>query len=251
MPEANNTRTVDHIEFSSKVSTKYLSHFTPKFDSLLKIVETGFRPSECDEFQIHKKDFMEVEAIKTWYSALAGGEENIETFTHKVPMVCFCDIPHKLANRHRKEYGMYCLAMKKKWAIAKGLSPIIYIPEESKVHVVLRTIDSLKNRLAGIGQEKDIPQILQINTQLELLFEFIKPYINKKDNYKFYDEREWRYTPPSYTTYDSKDISQYLKFNKEDFEFAIVKNAREKDLLLKALTDKFGYISSKRIKIKK
>lgn len=126
-----------------------------------------------------------------------------------------------------------------------------FIPEESKLHVILRTIDSLKNRLAEIGQEINIPQIFQINTQLELIFEFLKPYINKENNYKFYDEREWRYTPPSYKLYDSKDTFQYLRFDKEDFEFAIVKNAREKDLLLKVLTEKFGYISSKRIKIQK
>lgn len=42
-------RQVDHFETNSKVSTSYLSHFTDKFENLINIVETGFKPSECDE----------------------------------------------------------------------------------------------------------------------------------------------------------------------------------------------------------
>ena len=246
-------RQVDHFEYNSKISSKYLSHFTPKFETLLKIVDNGFMPKECDEFQIYKLDYLELEVLKNFYSKLAGGDENVDELIHKVPMSCFCDIPHKIASRHRREYGKYCVAMTKQWAISKGLSPLIYVPKNSKIHFLLKSIGSIKDRLVKINQDDgfDIPEVIQLNQQLELLFEFIKPYFNKTDNYKYYDEREWRYTPPASIPFDSSDTNQYLKFDKEDFYFAIVQNAKEKNILLERLRDKFGYISSKRIKVKK
>jgi hypothetical protein len=250
MPESDFQRKVDHFEFNSKVSSKYLSHFTPNFNTLLKIVESGFRPSECDEFQIYKKDYLEIEALKSWYSALAGGESEIEAYSHKIPMVCFCDIPYNIGSKHRRRYGLYSIVLKKEWAISKGLSPIIYVPKDSKVHVILKNIDSLNNRLLRVSEISEIPEIIQINQQLGVLFEFIKPYINANKDYKFYDEREWRYTPPSMIEYDPNDSTQYLKFKKEDFLFAIVRSVKEQHLLLQALRERFGYVSSKRVKIK-
>lgn len=246
-------RHVDHFEYNSKISTKYLSHFTPKFDTLLKIVDNGFMPKECDEFQIYKQDYQEIEILSNFYSMLAGGIENVDSLIHQVPMSCFCDIPHKIASRHRRVYGKYCFIMTKEWAISKGFSPLIYVPKDSKIHFLLKSIGSIKDRLVQINQDEgfNIPAVTQLNQQLNLLFEFIKPYINKSDNYKYYDEREWRYTPPAKIPFDSLDTTQYVKFGKNDFCFAIVQNAKEKSILLERLRDKFGYISSKRIKIKK
>lgn len=134
MPRKNKRLNVDHFDYTTKVSTKYLSHFTPEFETLLKIVETGFRPSFCDEYKIYQKDYAETEALKSWYAALAGGETEVENFEHQVPMVCFCDTPHRIASNHRRVYGYYCITMNKSWAVDKGLSPITYIPKDAKTH---------------------------------------------------------------------------------------------------------------------
>lgn len=247
----NYQKNIDHFEFNSKVSTKYLSHFTPKFENLLKIIDSGFRPSECDEYEIYKKDYIEINALKNWYSDLNGEEDKVESYKKKIPMVCFCDIPYTNASQHRRKYGLYSIALKKEWGIAQGLSPIIYLPKDSKVHVILKNLYCLRNRLIRVTEEYEIPDAILINQQLEILFEFIKPYINEKRDYKFYDEREWRYIPPAFIEYSMDDTSQYLNFKKEDFLFAVVRTSKEKNQLLEALRNKYGYISSKRIKIKK
>lgn len=246
-------REVNHFEYNSKISSKYVSHFTSKFDTLLKIVDNGFKPTECDEFQIYKDDYLELEVLHEFYSKLVKEDENIDDLTHPIPMSCFCDIPHKIASKHRKKYGKYCIAMTKDWAISKGFSPLIYVAKDSKIHCLLNTIYCIKDRLVRINENDNlaIPEVAQLNEQLESLFEFIKPYFNKVGNYKYYDEREWRFTPPAMIPFDSSDTDHYVKFNKDDFYVAIVQNAKEKSMLLEKLRDKFGYLSSKRIKIQK
>ena len=246
-------RPIDHFEYNSKISSKYISHFTPKFEMLLKIIENGFRPNECDEFQIYKQDYFELEVLNNWYTKLAGGIASIDTLTHPVPMVSFCDIPNKLSTKHRIKYGKYCIVLTKRWAISKGLSPLIYVPKNSKIHTIINSINIIKDRLVQQNQEEGngCPEIIQLNEKLESLFEFIKPYINKNNDYKFYDEREWRYTPPSLVPFDPDNEANYLSFGKDDFLFAIVQNSQEKNIILTKLRSKFGYISSKRIKIKR
>lgn len=250
--ELEYNRHVDHFEFSSKISSKYVSHFTPKFDTLLKIVENGFRPNECDEFQIYKQDYLELEVLNNFHTALAVGCDKVDSLIHKVPMICFSDIPHRFASKHRLKYGKYCISLTKRWAIDKGLSPLIYVPKSSKIHVLLKAINSIKDRLVLLNRKKsnEIPEIIQLSQKLDLLFEFIKPYINRNNNYKFYDEREWRYTLPSSIPLDQENLDSYLRFTKDDFLLAVVQNAKEKNILLEKLRNKFGYISSKRIKIK-
>lgn len=241
-------RSVDHFEYNTQISSNYVSHFTSKFETLLEIVDKGFLINGCNEIEVYKKDYFELEVLSNFYTAIAGSTDKPDELIHKIPMVCFCDIPIKFAKRHVKEFGRYCIAMTKKWAISNGLSPIIYMPSNSRTHVILRSINSLKDRLVNIKDNNgiEIPEIIQLNQQLEKLFEYIKPYINKVGDYKFYDEREWRYL--SKLIDNSK--KQYLVFSKTDFHFALVQKAQEKHILLERLRNKFGYISSKRIKIK-
>lgn len=254
MPETDieYDRQIEHFELNSRISSKYVTHFTRQFDTILKIVDNGFRPNECNEFQIYRQDYLELEVLNDWYTALAGGIENIENLIHQVPMICFSDIPYKMTSVHRKKYGKYCIALSKKWAIKKGLSPLIYVPKDSKIHAILISITSLKKSISrlSIADDDNYPHILNLNRQIDLLCEFVKPYINKINNYKFYDEREWRYTPVINHA-DPDNLDNYLKFNKNDFLFAIVQNTKEKNVLLEKLRDKFGYISTKQVKIKK
>lgn len=247
-------RQVDHFETNSKVSTSYLSHFTDRFENLKEIIETGFRPSECDETKIYEQDYQELEVIRAWSSRFAGEntetEGNNETHEHKVPMVCFCDIPLKAITRHRKQYGPYSISLTKAWGIANGVSPMIYIPKDSDIHAIFRTIAAIKNRLSRTVSTEESGSIQMIQ-QLDKLFELVKPYQCSTTGYKFYDEREWRYTPTTAFPFNPEDTTQYLKFEKADIISITVRNTKEKNQLIGVLREKFGYISSKRIKIKK
>lgn len=247
-------RQVDHFETNSKVSTSYLSHFTDKFENLKKIVETGFRPSECDETKIYEQDYQELEAIRAWsarfYGENTAPEGNNENDKHKVPMVCFCDIPLKAITSHRKEYGPYCISLTKAWGIANGVSPMIYVPKDSDIHTIFRTISAIKNCLSRTVSTEESGSIQMIQ-QLDKLFEFVKPYQDDKLGKKFYDEREWRYTPSTAFPFNPEDTTQYLKFEKTDIISITVRNTQEKNQLIGVLREKFGYISSKKIKIKK
>lgn len=64
----------------SSISAKALFHFTSSKETLLKIIETGFRPSYCKEFG---------ENIT--------GNRLQELY---IPMTCFCDLPLSNTKNH-------------------------------------------------------------------------------------------------------------------------------------------------------
>ncbi|MFA6016213.1 MAG: abortive infection system antitoxin AbiGi family protein [Gallionellaceae bacterium] len=72
----------------------------------------GFWPKYCQE------DFK-------WY--------NPETGLISYPMVCFCDIPLTRIDAHVKFYGSYGLGLTKQWAMSNKLSPVIYIPNDTRL----------------------------------------------------------------------------------------------------------------------
>ena len=74
------------------ISSNSLFHFTSK-DSLLKILESSFRPSYSRE-------------------TLYFNDSEIRVL---VPMICFCDIPLSQINNHIATYGEYGIGMSKEW----------------------------------------------------------------------------------------------------------------------------------------
>jgi hypothetical protein len=89
-----------------------LFHFTKSVETLESILANGFWPKYCQE------DFK-------WY--------NPETGLISYPMVCFCDIPLTRIDAHVKFYGSYGLGLTKQWAMSNKLSPVIYIPNDTRL----------------------------------------------------------------------------------------------------------------------
>ncbi len=181
-----------------KISEDFLFHFTPSIQILEKIIQGGFIPffgTEITEFDDYGQIGMRIESF---------------------PRVCFTDLPLNAIKDHKAEYGKYALGMKKEWAMANGLNPVLYIQKNSIVASSLSLVaESIEDLYKTMRTNKES------NIRMELLFQrfnnlnnmigrFAKQYeITKEESDKiklngkiiqrqvkrFYDEREWRYIP--------------------------------------------------------
>jgi hypothetical protein len=115
-----------------------------------------------------------------------------------IPMVCFCDIPLSNIAEHTQKYGSYAIGVKKKWAIEQGITPILYVHDNSSF--IGQGLDAL-NWSLELG-EKDSEHLSERLAQVMSMFFMMKPYEGyqerggKRKKVRFYDEREWRYIPP-------------------------------------------------------
>ena len=127
---------------------------------------------------------------------------------YAVPMVSFCDI--KLADLNhfiKKKYGFYGIGLTKEWANRKGLNPVIYM--NSNCELINNYIDGMSGMFNSIQSVNEIIDLDQFNSgiqnynYLSNIYRYMKNYegelIRKEKivdtNYRFADEREWRYIP--------------------------------------------------------
>ena len=91
-----------------------LFHFTRNFNSLVSIIQEGFRFSYSGE-QITRASISGVPPTDNIFVAL--------------PMISFCDIPIELCEEHRSKYGDYAIGINKDQLIKHTgglLSPVHY-----------------------------------------------------------------------------------------------------------------------------
>ena len=102
-------------------------------------------------------------------------------------MKCFCDIPLSQIYEHTNTYGKFAIGFTKEWAQKVGITPVIYIHNQSP---------QIQDILPKSG--KNFFEFCNNN----LAIRYIKPYYGKmwrngkltKDTC-FYNEREWRFAP--------------------------------------------------------
>lgn len=158
------------------ISANTLFHFTQEFDTLIKILQSKFYPRLCLERGL-------------WYP----GDKK-----WAIPMVCFCDIPLSSIADHTKRYGNYAIGIKKTWAIEQGVTPVLYVHDNSCF--IEQGLNALIWSLE-LG-EKDADHLSERLAQVMSMFFMMKPYEGEqvinghKKKVRFYDEREWRYVPP-------------------------------------------------------
>lgn len=208
------------------VSSNTLFQFAGSIDTIVKILQSGgFWPKYCIEF---------------------GWRERL-TFDFAVPQCCFCDIPLSAIQSHMTFYGDYGIGMTKDWGIKNGLSPVMYVIPGS--HFV-KTINAIRQAAKGVEE----------NTRF---FAFLKRYkgvnYRKRDgkwemrqNYLYYNEREWRYVPANMATkdlilkvedkekFDSNTLSQrtltYLcHFKADDIRYIMVANNEDRIILIEEI----------------
>ncbi|MBF4218561.1 hypothetical protein C5616_25710, partial [Vibrio anguillarum] len=202
-----------------------LFHFTSSLDNLFKIMQVGFWPRYCLE------DFR-------WY--------NPQLMNVAYPMVCFCDIPLTRITEHTSFYGRFGIGMKREWAIAAGLNPVMYLTYQSPIKEKVLNLARLSQNnehkfIDDAAKTVHIDSLLNLISMIKPLEGYMEigspPYPASKD---FYLENEWRYIPrlsegriciPSQNYRSNKDEynaytyeNYLLKFNLEDIEYLFVED---------------------------
>ena len=205
------------------ISTNSVIHYTSKIDNLNGILTTeGFKLKYCSEKLV-----------------LPDGKSLNGAF----PMVSFCDIPLSEVKNHMDSYGSYAIGLTKIWAKKASLNPVLYIEKNSSL---TKNIGEQYMRLLKMMKEGHKDEI-QLYEHIGILShcknyegELIHGKINS-ENYRFYDEREWRYVAtskedlkeaPSFIAnetyikdkefHNSKLENCIIKFTYEDISYIIV-----------------------------
>ena len=177
------------------LSASTLFHFTDSKDSIKKILEENFKVFYCKETP-HLGD---------------------NKLIFYVPMVSFCDIPLSEVKEHISKYGKYGIGLTKNWGGINGLNPVLYVSKNSFLSTSyicaarhfadVETLDDLSN------EQKSLVDVLR----------YIKSYeadLTRKGittpNYRFSDEREWRFVPP-HSESCPMIIDQEFYTNNKDF----------------------------------
>lgn len=140
------------------LSSDTLFHYTSSLDILKSILKNGFIPKYCVEFG--------------WKSRL---------YRHYyVSMVSFCDIPLSQVKLHIEMYGNYGIGVTKEWARRNAVSPVSYLTNEF--------FKKFKKRIVA-----DSVILSRIKPEIGISRNKITGV--KINNYRYYDEKEWRYVP--------------------------------------------------------
>lgn len=180
------------------LSSNSVIHFTETKEALFGILQEGFKVKYCREEII----------LDGW------------TIRLHIPMISFCDIPFSQIKDHISKYGGYGLGLSRDWAIKHKLNPVLYIQGESVLAASYR-------ELVGMLYRKETEEGLdeEFRRKAKDIARYIKNYegpltidgVNYK-NYRFSDEREWRYVPPFSDSYNMMYTSE--QFSKETREVA-------------------------------
>lgn len=261
----------------TNISAHTLFHFTYNKNSLLSILKNG---------------------LYVRYSL-----ENFESLINDkaeivFPMTCFCDIPLSHVRRHTNTYGKYAIGLSKSWGMKNKINPIIYTYPNSATTTILNDVfenienffdieeKELKkfkfNRSAEIvyerfntREEEFSKRVESVNSKLSHFIRYIKPYEGKfyrngdylENPIRFYDDREWRFTPSREFLFSKEMKDSYkseyfidpnkrralniklakhikLTFEPNDVKFIIVERDNEIPDMIKKLDDIFGKTAS-------
>ncbi len=221
-----------------------LFHFTGSLESLEGILHKGFYP------------YYSLEDVSCWG---LGSPHNFIAF----PVVCFCDIPLARISDHVSFYGKYGIGMSKKWALRKGLNPVIYLSEKSLC------ANSLTETVMEVWES---PGKDSAGHALNMMA-YVKPIEGKmykggkKAKKEFYMENEWRYVPQHKNIHkllwmeDYKDKNRLsesnakaqklgcLKFAPSDVRYIFVKSDSDIPRLVDYINQKLERHSSRHLKI--
>lgn len=160
------------------LSTNSIIHFTKKMSSLKGILKNGFQV------------FYSTELLKT---------SNKGNMHAAFPMISFCDIPLTQVKKHLDSYGNYGIGLKKSWAKSNKLNPVLYFDQNSEL------IEFFKSEFVRLNNKLKSSQIKLVDIiYLIKILSYSKNFegdLTRKsktiNNYRFFDEREWRFVPNS------------------------------------------------------
>ncbi|RJX20411.1 MAG: hypothetical protein C4575_06640 [Desulforudis sp.] len=133
---------------------------------------------------------------------IVGGKRSTEFYA---PMVSFCDLKVSELKDHMKKYGNYGIGLTKNWANKKGLNPVFYVNKHSPfTSNFIRAVEDLKKHIEHVPGILGRAMAEGTYDNILTTYSYIKNYEGdlerrngtKTRNYRFADEREWRFIPP-------------------------------------------------------
>lgn len=121
-----------------------------------------------------------------------------------VPMVSFCDLRLSELKEHMSKYKGYGLGLSKTWAKKRNLNPVFYVSKScSFTGNFISAVEQLHAHLDSIQDCQQFNAASAAYIDILNAYRYIKNYQadlvrnGKKTvpNYRFADEREWRYVP--------------------------------------------------------
>jgi hypothetical protein len=211
------------------LSASVLFTFTPKLDYLLSLLDKGISPRfVCDRLPGTKHSYI-------------------------APMKCFCDIPLGKIKSHIGRYGNYGLGIKKSFLQKIGVTPVIYIHQNSESF--FRFKKTTREELAKMPYLPLLKRYYGDDYYIEP--ETLKV---ERKRIRFYDEREWRFIPKGskpdtsnqfqtieegakfvqQMNFDQKDEYPSIQIPFEEIEYIIIGKKKETAEMVKQLRLKFG-----------
>lgn len=218
------------------LSPSTLFHFTSK-EGLFGLLADNFKIKYCVEEISHKSQPVKI----------------------AIPMVSFCDIKISEISEHISKYGQYGIGLDKNWAVANGLNPVIYLNSTSSFcNNIIDTIRKI-NKIETI-EIKDRYQLSNILRYTKIYEGELKRGEETISNYRFADEREWRYVPEmkdnqafkhwllksEYDSSEKKELNnkklenERLYFNPNNIMYLIVKDENEINELIQHIRNVKG-----------
>lgn len=169
-------------ETKETLSSNSLFHFTNSAKNLIDILTYSFKP----RYSLEDLGMFNI-----------SNQAIVSSFELGIPMVCFCDIPLSKIKYHLEFYGNYGIGLTKTWGVEKGVSPLLYVEQESETTKSLKSLYKIYNE--GVLENESYKEI---GNAIMRFLRYTKPYQGQfwregkyLDGIRFYDEREWRYVP--------------------------------------------------------
>lgn len=124
-------------------------------------------------------------------------------FKYAFPMISFSDIPFSELSSHLYKYGGFSIGIKREWIINNFFSPVCYYSSSSELlrdiieRVVFYQIKLVNGETISDDERKDCELIIRTLSYVKNYEGPLKLKKKKKQysNYRFSDEREWRFVP--------------------------------------------------------
>jgi len=175
-------------------------------------------------------------------------------FNYAFPMISFSDIPLSEFGAHIGKYGGHSIGFKREWIVSKNFSPVSYYSNRSiLLRELIERIEYLKQDYSNLNDEQkhDLKVFLfQLAHSKNYEGELIKL---KYKNYRFSDEREWRFVPQ--IEFFDNEIMDFIIDSDDYFNKRGLVDAKLKNMCLDFTYDDINYIIVEKVdqieKIKK
>lgn len=162
-------------------------------------------------------------------------------FNYAFPMISSSDIPLSEFGAHINKYGGHSIGFKRDWIVRNNFNPVSYYSDRSVLlRELIERVEYLKQDYTNLNDEQkhDLKVFLfQLSHSKNYEGELPK---RKYRNYRFSDEREWRYVP-QIEVFDN-GIEDFIIFSDDYKNNRSIVDAKLKGMCLEFTYDDINYI---------